>query len=235
MTQTWPHIYGRELTDEEIAHKAHRDFVGGYWEAIGGLQFEFLRDQGLRPGDRLLDVGCGALRGGVYFIRYLDRGGYYGIDMNASLIRAGREVELAEAGLAARPVHLLVNERFEFERFGTTFRFAIAQSLFTHLALNAIERCLVKIAGVLEPGGRFFATYFEAPTPHHLEPLEHEGGTITQPDADPFHYHPSTFEFLIRGLPLSVRNLGPWNHPRSQHMLEFTRDQSQSKSMPVVS
>ena len=48
MPQTWPHIYGRELSDEEIANKAHRDFVGGYWEAIGRLQFEFLRDQGLR-------------------------------------------------------------------------------------------------------------------------------------------------------------------------------------------
>ncbi len=30
----------------------------------------------------------------------------------------------------------MVNDRFEFERFGTTFPFAIAQSLFTHLTLN---------------------------------------------------------------------------------------------------
>jgi hypothetical protein len=45
----------------------------------------------------------------------------------------------------------------------------------------------------------------------------------TMSDDDPFHYHLSVFEFLTNDLPLRVRNIGDWNHPRGQHMLEFVR------------
>jgi SAM-dependent methyltransferase len=217
-------MYGRQLSDEDIARGAHRLMVGGAWEEIGRLQFDFLRRMGLSPCHRLLDVGCGALRGGIHFIRYLDPGNYHGVDMNASLIKAGREFELPAAGLEARHPHLLVDPSFDFARFGTVFHLALAQSVFTHLPVNSIARCLVNMAAVLPPGGRFFATYFEAPTPHHLAPLRHEGfARLTYFDRDPYHYHPCLFSFLVSNLPLEVRNLGDWGHPRGQHMLEFVR------------
>lgn len=219
-----PHGYWRELTTEEIARKTHRDFVGGMWDEIGRLQFDFMLRQGLQPTDRLLDMGCGSLRAGVHFIKYLEPGNYYGIDMNASLINAGRDVELVEAGLVDREPQLLVNDRFECSGFGVRFGMVIAHSLFSHLEVNSIERCLVNIAEVLEPSGKFFATYFESPGPHHLEDIEHPvGDVVTHSDADPFHYHFSLFRHLVQGLPLEVRNIGPWGHPRSQHMLEFFR------------
>lgn len=221
--QSCPHPYGRELTAAEVARKKHRSFVGGKWDEIGRLQFEFLKSRGLQPQHRLLDVGCGALRGGIHFIGYLELNCYYGIDMNASLIRAGQAVELVEAGLQNRKPRLLVNDAFELDRFHTTFAFALAVSVFTHLPVNSIQRCLINVAKVLEPDGRFYATFFESPTLHHLQPIEHPGGIITASDADPFHYHFSVFRFLTTDLPLTVTNLGDWGHPRGQHMLEFTR------------
>ncbi|MGD0673589.1 MAG: hypothetical protein ABSB13_16080 [Candidatus Binatus sp.] len=42
----------------------HRGYVGGKWDALGQLQFEFMLKMGLKPGHVLLDTGCGALRGG---------------------------------------------------------------------------------------------------------------------------------------------------------------------------
>lgn len=54
--------YGQQLTDEEILNKKYRDFVGGLWEEIGVLQFEFLKQQGLLQRHNLIDIGCGALR-----------------------------------------------------------------------------------------------------------------------------------------------------------------------------
>jgi SAM-dependent methyltransferase len=215
--------YDKQLTDEEVAYGYHRDFVGGMWETIGRQQFEFLVGRGLMPSHRLIDVGCGCLRGGVHFVGYLDPGNYYGIDVNASLIKAARDVELPAAGLAQRGAHLLVDGAFDFGRFGATFHFALAQSVFTHLPVNSIERCLVRLAEVVEPGGRFYATYFESPSPHHIGTISHPSDVVTHLDADPFHYHFSVFEFLSRGLPWSVKNLGDWEHPRSQHMLEFVR------------
>src|SRR3979409_2149502 len=61
----------------------HRAAVGGRWEEIGELQFQFLRTHGLEPQHRLLDIGCGSLRGGVRFVSYLDPGNYFGIDISA--------------------------------------------------------------------------------------------------------------------------------------------------------
>ena len=62
---------------------AHREQVGGLWDEVGALQIDFLRAQGLRPPDTLLDVGCGCLRGGVHLVGYLEPGRYYGIDRDA--------------------------------------------------------------------------------------------------------------------------------------------------------
>jgi SAM-dependent methyltransferase len=101
----------------------------------------------------LLDLGCGALRGGLHFIRYLDTGNYYGMDVNASLIDAGKR-ELEEAKLADRKPQLLVTEGFELGAFATTFDYAIAVSVFTHLPMNHIIQCLVNVRPVLRPGAR---------------------------------------------------------------------------------
>lgn len=218
-----PFDYRRQLNEQELAQKKHRQAIGGMWEELGQLQFDFLCRQGLRPEHRLLDVGCGSLRGGVHFVRYLNPGNYYGVDRNASLLKAGAEIELAEAGAAERGAHLLVDEWFAFERFGATFHFALAQSVFTHLPVNDIARCLVNIRRVLEPGGRFFATYFAGPRHGWSEKQALPCGITTYGDSDPFHYHISLLQYLVEGLGLEVRDLGDWGHPRQQQMLEFTR------------
>jgi hypothetical protein len=85
--------------DEGIRRLGHRDYIGGMWEEIGRLQFNFLRQQGLTPSHCLLDIGCGALRGGVHFITYLEPGHYLGLDKEKTLI-------LQEAALCTRPLPL---------------------------------------------------------------------------------------------------------------------------------
>src|SRR3712207_8664912 len=50
-----------------------------------------------------------------------------------------------------------------FGRFGRQFDYAIAQSVFTHLPLNNIVRCLMEIERALTPGGRFYATFYLNP------------------------------------------------------------------------
>ncbi len=121
--------YGQQLTAEQIAAGNHRDFVGGLWDEVGTLQVEYLKTQGLSPGHRLVDIGCGALRGGLHFVRYLDQGNYYGLDINASLIEAGkREIALAE--LTYKQPNLLVDDRFEMARFKVSFDYAICHIRF---------------------------------------------------------------------------------------------------------
>jgi SAM-dependent methyltransferase len=214
-------IYGRQLSPAEIEAKEHRNLVGGLWDEIGELQLNFLKDQGLQPQHRLVDVGCGALRGGVHFIRYLDPGCYYGIDINRSLIDAGRQ-ELEEQHLAARGPNLLVDDNFAVNRFDVSFDFALAVSLFTHLPMNHIVRCLVEVRTALAPGGRFFASYFEAPACAHLQPLRHAtGGIVTRYDADPFHHAFDELAWLASIAGLRAQRIGKWAHPRGHSMAMF--------------
>ncbi len=215
-------LYARQLSHAEISSGEHRKLVGGLWHEIGALQFEFLLQEGLRPSHRLIDIGCGALRCGVPIIEYLDAGNYYGLDINASLIEAGK-YELANAGLTAKAAQLLVSDRFEMSRFGSSFDFAIAQSLFSHLDKVGIAQCLAEARRVLRPRSKFFSTFFLAPRSEHSKPIRHEpGGVITFPDRDPFHYSLNEMESLAHDASFSSKFIGDWKHPRDLQMLQLS-------------
>src|SRR5690348_17551994 len=118
----------------------HRRGIGGMWEELGTLQFQYLIDHGLEPEHYLLDVGCGPLRGGWRFIEYLETGHYYGIDRRFDLIEAGRDFDLRPRGLIAKQPVLRELHHFEFDTLHRAFDFALAQSVFTHLSINEIMR-----------------------------------------------------------------------------------------------
>ena len=139
----------------------HRKAIGLPWAELGQLQFDFLVGRGLKPEHYLLDVGCGPLRAGVHFIRYLEAGHYYGIDLHAELLAAGRDVELPRHGLVDKRPVLTVMADFDFRKLDRQFDFALAQSVFTHLPLNHIIRCLMRMEEALAPGGQFYATIYE--------------------------------------------------------------------------
>ena len=143
----------------------HRDVIGGLWEVLGQLQLNFMIREGLKPHHKLLDIGCGSLRGGVHFIRYLDVGNYVGIDPNLALLDAGYEIELASCGLKERipRENLICSSDFDPPFPNDTFDFALAQSVFTHVTLNTIRKCFERIASKLKVHGRFYATFFEIP------------------------------------------------------------------------
>jgi SAM-dependent methyltransferase len=202
--------------------RRHRWVTGGSWDEMGRLQLEFLVAQGLRPAHTLLDVGCGGLRGGVHFVRYLDPGHYVGMDKNAAFLKAG-EGELRLAGIADRGATLVQDEAFAFGRLGRRFDFAFAQSLFTHLPVNAIMRCLGEMQAALVPGGRFYATFFRNPGPRLATGPVRTKNHVVHLDRDPFGYDPGLFAWAVEGSALTVDVIGDWGHPRGQEMLLFTR------------
>ena len=140
----------RSLADRTEPPRTQRELrakVGGLWQQMGTHQFDFLVERGLQPSDHLLDVGCGVLRGGRHFVRYLDAGHYCGIDIADEMI-VGAEQQLAEDGLTDKGARLRVTETFDVD-FGQPFDFAIAQSVFTHLPMNSIWRALANTSGQL--------------------------------------------------------------------------------------
>ena len=210
--------------DERAAARA---LIGGLWDEMGKAQIDFMLSQGLQPTDRLLDVGCGSLRGGIHFIKYLEPGHYYGLDRSKTILKFA-QVELADAGLVDKRPHLLCDDEFNFGRFDTKFDFAFAQSVFSHLPLNIIHRCLVQMGSALKPGGVFYATFLE-----NRGERDHVGtvafpqpdgpDVLAYPDRDPFHYHVSFFEDIASTTPLKVEYVGDWGSLRGQSMLAFHR------------
>jgi SAM-dependent methyltransferase len=206
----------------------HRRQVGGMWDEVGRLQSDFLVAQGLRPEHYLLDIGCGSLRGGVHFIRYLEPEHYWGIDRDVELLAAGKQIELPRYNLEERRPNLIEMSDFGFARLGRRFDFALAQSVFTHLPLNDIIRCLINVEQALRPGGRFYATFFENPAgKRNLEPISQpvRGGqpVVSYFDRDHYHYDMDTFRWICADTELEPDYIGDWNHPRSQKMLVFRR------------
>ena len=213
--------YGQELSEADLDRRHHRTYVGGMWDEIGRLQFNYLVAQGLQPGHTLLDIGCGALRGGLHFVRFLDVGHYAGMDVNRSLIDAAHR-ELAEAGLEDRQASLLVDDSFDFSTFNRTFDYMLAVSVFTHLPAELVLSCLVSARHYLKPGGRFYATVFTAGA-GVVETTQEPGGITTCSDRDPFHFTRETLAGLAADAGLRLVSVTDWDHPRAQQMARFER------------
>ncbi len=199
----------------------HRTFVGGHWDEMGDKQIAFLREQGLQPGHRFLDVGCGSLRAGRLISQYVDPGNYYGIDINHSLLVAGYDNELDDAGRARLPsTNLRATDRFDAD-FGVRFDMAIAQSVFTHVSLNWIRLCLARVSQVMAPGGRFYATFFEMPDDFPIDGVSRTGKRFTERNA--YWYYRRDLRWAARRSPWDFRYIGRWGHPAGSRMVEFTR------------
>jgi SAM-dependent methyltransferase len=153
-------------TDQRVAENPHKA-VGGMWEEIGQLQFAYLVSKGLSPHHRLLDIGCGTLRGGRHFVQFLQPGNYTGTDISLSAIEWGRQL-IATEGLTdkyPRLIHRRSEDLFflNFEQEG--FDFILAQSVFTHLPPAIIDQCFASVGAVMRPQAVFYFTFKDAAKP----------------------------------------------------------------------
>src|SRR5688572_27285461 len=137
--------------------------IGGYWEEMGNLQFEFLKSQGLTPKHTLLDIGCGTLRAGRLIIPYLDRGHYTGFDVSKQAIETAEELCRREGLLVHEPRLLHVPDgRLNFSFLVDRFDYLLAQSVFTHLRETHIKECFANIHKVITARSKFFFTIYES-------------------------------------------------------------------------
>lgn len=205
-----------------VAEGRHRDIIGGgdgMWEPIGRLQFEYLVGAGLQAHHTFLDVGCGSLRAGLFLIPYLNPAHYFGIDISPSILGAGKQ-ELALAGLAERVPDENLRVTATFDVGGMPlFDFGIAQSVFTHTPIEALDECLRHLRPQFKDTGRFLASFFAAPPGTQTQ--VHPHGVTSYSDRDPYH-HP-----IEAVLETATRNqwrgewIGDWGHPRHAQLCGF--------------
>ena len=199
---------------DSIRGIGHRGWVGGNWDEIGRLQFDFLRSQGVQPHNVLLDIACGSLRAGRLLIPYLDVGHYLGIEKHQALVDDGLREEIAADIVEFKRPEFVISSRFEFSRFSRKPDICIAQSLFTHLSPVDINLCLNNLARFANSKCRVFATFFEVEKPHF------NFGRRSHSYAVFFYTRKQMVSFGERN-GWSAHYIGDWDHPRGQRMMEY--------------
>lgn len=137
------------------------DEVFGYLKNIGGV----------KPTDRVLDIGCGVGRLAIPLTSYLTSGSYEGFDIERAPIEycqhaitsrypnfRFRHVDLFNTHYA--PNRSEQPHEFRFPYPDSSFDFVFLASVFTHMRYREVAAYLAEIRRVLVPGGRCFATYF---------------------------------------------------------------------------
>lgn len=182
------------------------------WLALGQMQFDYLREHGLAPEHRMLEIGCGNLRAGRLFVDYLDEGNYYGLDISPDIIFSGQET-LVRYGLQGKLPHLtpVRDLRLEFlpdEHFDVVH----AHSVFSHSPLSVIEECFAHVGRVLKPSGYFDFTFGRTDARDHHVMWE------------AFFYRTETLLGLAREHGLAARFMDDWEkRPHKQSKIRVTR------------
>ena len=145
----------------------------GDFARIGEEFFGYFVDlAGLRPHERVLDVGCGTGRMARPLTAYLDEhGGYEGFDVVPEAIAWCRKritprhprfrFQVADIrNTRYNPSGRVAPSEYRFPFPGEAFDFVFLTSVFTHMLAPDMENYHSEIARVLRPGGRCLATCF---------------------------------------------------------------------------
>ncbi|MDG9704796.1 class I SAM-dependent methyltransferase [Streptomyces sp. DH37] len=181
------------------------------WLAIGQMQFDYLLEHGLRPDDRMLEIGCGNLRAGRLFIDHLEPGHYYGIDISPDILIEAKRT-LVRYGLQAKLPYLAIADDLTFD-FLPEGHFTVvhAHSVFSHSPLHVIDQCLASVGRILAPGGFFDFTF------DRTEGREHH---VLRED---FYYRTETLTGLAARHGLRARLMDDWERrPHGQSKIRVT-------------
>jgi hypothetical protein len=137
-------------------------YLGGLvenFEISGRKQIITLLSEGMNPSSKVLDIGCGCLRGGYWLIHFLDEGCYFGIEPNLEMLNGGIRI-LLEPGLAdLKKPRFDHNEDFDFTIFGEKFDFFVARSIWSHASKQQIQKMLDGFIGTAKPESVFITSY----------------------------------------------------------------------------
>jgi len=164
----------RRPAGEDLIPPARLHTVGDTdFRATGDEFFGLFRELvGLRPDDRVLDVGCGIGRIARPLTGYLnDEGSYDGFDVAEIAIKwCSRNYtprhpnfhfrHVAVANGSYNPSGAQPAETFVFPYENASFDFVFLTSVFTHMMPAEVQRYAGEIERVLAPGGRCLSTFF---------------------------------------------------------------------------
>ena len=131
------------------------DLVGGAPTTMGPWQLALLIGLGLDRDHTLLDLGCGTLRAGLHFIRFLAPSRYHGAEPDRELLSIGSSL-VARAGLTSKAPRLTTLD--DLDACGTRFDWLLTHSVLNHLDEAGTIATIDRVARVLAAAGRWVST-----------------------------------------------------------------------------
>ena len=183
---------GRQIEDRGL-------FVGCPLEIFAETSedlFLLARSLGLQKTDRVLEVGSGCMRTGMWFVKFLEASHYHGIEPNQEMLAAGRELLLGDLEATRKP-SFDHNDRFDLGVFGVKPDWIVAFSVWTHCSKAQIETMIEQAAAF---GSRMLVSF--APT--HPKRPQYEGdtwiGKSHTSDTKGIAYHDPAYLFAPGGI-----------------------------------
>lgn len=148
-------LANQNKTEQEQEEERLEAMVGppGVWKESRDFQIQFLRQRGLNKDNKVLDIGCGPLRGGVPLISYLDKGMYTGIDVRKEVIEEAKN-QVAKNGLTDKAPRLFVSSTFGQDCLNEEcFDYVWCFQVLYHLTDELADKCFARMATALQAGG----------------------------------------------------------------------------------
>ena len=144
------YVIGQSL-DQGLAHPTlGKNLIAGrvYGEHGKGM-LKRLISLGLKQNHICVDYGCGSLRIGCHFIRHLDSGCYWGLDVNERFLRDGEELIGQDLRLRKSPnLHLISDETIAQARTARP-RFIFSKSVLLHVHPNELATYFDRITRLM--------------------------------------------------------------------------------------
>ena len=128
----------------------------------GQRQFVALLNEGLNPESRVLDIGCGCLRTGAWLIRFLNPGGYHGIEPARQRVEYGLQYLFTDDEIRIKQPRFDFNSGFDSSVFRCKFDFFLAGSIWSHASKEQIQTSLVSFDRDATRSGVFLTSYIPA-------------------------------------------------------------------------
>uniref|UniRef100_A0A1J3EF57 Methyltransferase type 12 domain-containing protein n=1 Tax=Noccaea caerulescens TaxID=107243 RepID=A0A1J3EF57_NOCCA len=146
----------------ELLVEQHHSNYGEPW-AGGRDVFEFLAESAnLKPNSRVLEIGCGTLRVGLHFIRYLNPTHFHCLEKDELSLMAALRYELPSQGLLHKRPLIVRGQDMEFSKFGSeiTYDLIYASAVFLHMPDKLVWTGLERLVAKLKPfDGRIFVSH----------------------------------------------------------------------------
>ena len=150
-----------------VAELSKKTGLGGsetLFEQHGRNQLVAFISQGGFPNHKVLDAGCGTLRGGFWFITFLNKGNYFGLETierhDNNDIENALEILFDKEVLDYKHPTFHYNDNFDYSPFNQKFDYIIMRSIWTHLGPNDVEKSLDSFCSHKTRKGILLTTYF---------------------------------------------------------------------------